>query len=141
MRTLAGDRKRPVTERVIFHLRTPLYRNGYLLTLSSVGQAGFGLIFWALAAHNYPAEIVGLQSAVLSAMMLLSGVAVLSLNNVLIRYVQPAGQATYRLIGFAYVVSAGASVAMSLFFLEGLAVWIPSLRFLRDSPGWIVSFT
>jgi O-antigen/teichoic acid export membrane protein len=141
MKTLTGDRKRLATERIIFHLRSPLYRNGYLLTLSSAGSAGFGLVFWALAAHYYPPEIVGLHSAVLSAMMLLAGVAVLSLNNVLLRYIQPAGQATYRLVAISYALSVAACVVFSLIFLKSVDLWFPSLRFLGDSPGWILAFT
>jgi len=141
MKILTGEFKRLVAERLVFHLRSPLYRNGYLLTLSSLGSAGFGLIFWALAAHYYPPEIVGLYSAVFSSMMLLAGIALLSLNNVLIRYIQPAGQAIYLLIGIAYVINVASSVAISLLFLKNLALWLPALRFLGDNPVWFLSFT
>ena len=140
MRTLALIQQSTIAQRVAFHLRTPLYRNGYLLTLSSFGSAGFGLVFWALATHYYPAEIVGLQSAALSAMMLLAGLAVLGLNNVLLRYIQQAGPASYRLIGITYAMSAGTSVVISLVFLKSVAIWFPSLRALGDTPAWTIAF-
>ncbi|MEP7357633.1 MAG: hypothetical protein ABI847_10370, partial [Anaerolineales bacterium] len=126
--------------RFLSHLRLPLYRNGYLLTLSSVGSSAFGLLFWALAARFYAPEVVGLQSAVLSAMMLLAGISVLSLNNVLIRFLQSAGQAAFRMVGFAYVVSVAASIVVSLAFVKAVGLWLPALQFLGQSPAWLISF-
>jgi|SRR5579859_898231 len=140
MNSMANERYATVKERIISHVRLPLFRNGYLLTLSSAGSAGFGLVFWALAAHYYPAETIGVQSAVLSAMMLLAGFAVLGLNNVLIRYLQGAGQTVSRLIGLTYAISAAASVAISLAFLSVAAIWFPTLRFLISNGGWLLAF-
>ena len=84
------------------HLRTPLYRNGYALLLSGFTSAGLGMVFWWLAARSYPAPTVGLNSAAISAMMLLSGVSQLSLTGALVRFVPVSGKAAHRLIGHAY---------------------------------------
>ena len=66
--------------RIGSHLRTPLFRNGYALLASSAATSALGLFYWVLAARYYSTETVGLGSALLSAMMLLSGIAQLSLN-------------------------------------------------------------
>src|SRR5690242_2889732 len=52
---------RPVAP-IVAHLREPLYRNGYLLLINVCATSGLGLIFWALAAHAYSAEAVGINS-------------------------------------------------------------------------------
>lgn len=49
-------------------------------------------MYWVLAARFYSAEMVGLSSAALSAMLLLSGISQLSLNSVLVRFVPQALQ-------------------------------------------------
>jgi O-antigen/teichoic acid export membrane protein len=122
------------------HLRIPLYRNAYLLTISSGGSAVLGLVFWSLAARFYPPEVVGLDSALLSAMLLLAGIATFSFNNVLIRFIQPAGQQAKRLIATAYAVSFAASVPISLLFLVAASTWLPGLRVVDRSPAWILAF-
>jgi hypothetical protein len=55
------------------HLATPLYLNAYFLIIGATTGALLGFLFWTLAARHYATEIVGLNSAVISAMMLVSG--------------------------------------------------------------------
>ena len=59
--------------RLVAHLRTPLYWNGYALILSSGATSGLGMIYWIVAAQAYSAEAVGLNSAMIAAMMFLAG--------------------------------------------------------------------
>jgi len=73
--------------RVVTHFRIPLYRNGYALLVSSATTSALGLFYWILAARRYSADTVGLGSATLSAMMLLSGISQLGLNSALVRFV------------------------------------------------------
>lgn len=118
------------------HLRTPLYRNAYALTVSTALTSVLGLLFWFLAARLYPADIVGLNSAAIAAMLFLAGVAGLYLDGVLIRFAPRAGRATRKLVGSAYLVSGGVAALASLVFLAGVDVWAPALGFLRADP-WL----
>src|SRR3954466_5681045 len=95
----------PVPEKVRAHLASPLYRNAYMLILSSGGTSALGFLFWVIAARRYSTAVVGINSAAISAMMLVSGVAQLGLNAVLVRYLPRAGGATTRLVTRSYVVS------------------------------------
>jgi hypothetical protein len=36
------------------HLNDPLYKNSLFIMLTSISSAGFGFIFWMLAAKLYP---------------------------------------------------------------------------------------
>jgi O-antigen/teichoic acid export membrane protein len=121
--------------RLLAHVRTPLYGNGYALLFNSVATSGLGLLYWILAARLYSAEAVGLNSAVLAAMQFLYGVAVLSLSNVLIRFIPLAGQNTLRLIGYTYGVSVAITLAAGLGFLVAVRWWLPAFRFIVDSPA------
>ncbi len=74
------------------HVSIPLYRSAYLLILGAGSTSLLGFVFWVLAARNYSPEVVGVNSAVLSAMILVSGACQLGLNSVLIRYLPRAGR-------------------------------------------------
>ena len=54
------------------HLNDPLFKNAYFLMLSSVTSAGSGFFFWLIAARFYSTENIGLASAIIAAMGLIS---------------------------------------------------------------------
>ena len=45
------------------HVRVPLYRSAYALTLSALVSAAVGTIFWIIASRLYDAEVVGMSGA------------------------------------------------------------------------------
>lgn len=124
----------------IAHLRVPLYRNGYALMIGSAATSALGVVYWALAARYYSPEIVGLSSAVISAMMLLAGIAVLSLPGALVRFIPQAGHNTGRFISTTYVVSMGMALILAPLFCLTAGMWSAQLAFLRDEPRWLAAF-
>lgn len=127
-------------QRLAAHARTPLYRNGYALILSAAATSGLGVVYWMLATRYYPAEVVGLNSAVISAMLLVAGVAQLSLVSVITRFLPRAGQASRRLVGSAYALTLAAAALGGLLFVLGIRLWSPALAFLGDSPWFALWF-
>ncbi len=122
------------------HVRTPLYRNGYALIFGGAASSALGFFYWIAAARYYPTSDVGANSAVLSAMMLLSGISQLGLGSVLFRFIPLAGQTTDRLISRAYLISVGMAGVLSTLFCLGVDFWSPALAFLRSNAVWFVSF-
>src|ERR687885_2667573 len=92
-------------ERLLAHVRLPIYRNAYALVLSSATTSGLGVVYWTLAARLYTPEAVGLNAAAISAMMFLAGVSQLNLMSALVRFIPTAGVRTQRLIVSAYLLS------------------------------------
>lgn len=126
--------------RISAHLHDPLYRNGYALASSAVISAFIGMIYWILAARIYPAPVVGVNSAVISAMMLLAGIAQLNLSQINTRFIPTFGERTMRFVRLTYLVSLGAAFLVSLIFLFRINLWAPSLGFLVSNPWLIVLF-
>jgi O-antigen/teichoic acid export membrane protein len=126
--------------RLIAHMRVPLYRNAYALMFSSITTSSLGMVYWLLAARYYTAEVVGLNSAALGALMFLTGVSGLYLDGALIRFIPRAGWATGRLVGYAYLIGVIVAAFVSLIFLLGLGIWVPALAFLSTSPWWMLGF-
>jgi O-antigen/teichoic acid export membrane protein len=62
-----------------------LLRNSIFIMGTGVATAGFGYVYWILAAHAYSAYDVGLASALISAMTLASTVANLGVGSTLVQ--------------------------------------------------------
>jgi O-antigen/teichoic acid export membrane protein len=123
------------------HLRDPLYRAGYFLTIGTGIGALLGFIFWALAANHYPARVVGRNAAAISAMMLVSGVCSLGLNAVLVRYLPLAGRAAGRLIARTYALTLALSLVFGAVAALTSDLWSPRLSFLGSDTEWLIGFT
>jgi O-antigen/teichoic acid export membrane protein len=126
--------------KLVSHIRTPLYRNAYALMLSTATTSSLGLVYWLLAARYYPSAAVGVNAAVISVMIFLSGVSQLNLMSAMIRFIPSAGRATSRLVSASYLISVIISVAIGAIFVLGIDLWSPSLSFLGASPWFFLWF-
>lgn len=140
MQTSLSALHAPLIGKIITHLRLPLYRNAYALLLSGVISAGLGMVYWVLAARIYPATIVGLSSAAVSAMMLLSGLAQMSMNSALLRFIPRLGTATGKFIVICYGVSIGVAVSAGLLYGAGITYWTPALAPYLQQPLGLALF-
>ena len=122
------------------HLRVPLFRDGYALVANEGVTAALGLVYWLVAARQYSATTVGINTAAISAMMFISGVAQLNLMSALLRFVPVLGGGRRRFIAACYLVSAVAALVCSAVFLLGIDVWAPALGGLAESPGMVAWF-
>ncbi len=131
---------RRFVSRFMIHVSTPLYRNAYALMLNSIASSALGMGYWILAARNYSTATVGLNSAAISAMMFLAGVAQLNLTSAELRFIPGAGRATARFVGYAYLVSVGIAVVIGIAFIRGLSIWAPTLGALGSNSFLAVWF-
>lgn len=122
------------------HLRDPLYRTGYLLIVSAAAGSLLGLVFWVLAARSYSAAVIGLSSALISAMMLVSGICSLGLHAVLVRYLPSAGRSARALVLRTYGLTAALSIVLGAAAALSSPLWLPELGFLADDATWLVGF-
>ena len=119
-------------DKLIHHVRLPLYRNAYALMISTAATSGLGLLYWIIAARYYPPDAVGLNAAVVSMLTFLAGVAQLPSMNAMLRYIPVAGSATRRLVMWAYLLSTLLATLVGGIFLLSIDVWSPVLTFLRQ---------
>lgn len=140
MQTTVRTLQTPILTKLSTHLRMPLYRNAYALLLSGIISAGLGMVYWILAARLYPAATVGLTSAAVSAMMLLSGMAQMSMNSALLRFIPRTGAATGQLIAACYAVSMGVAMGAGLIYGAGITYWTPALAPYLQQPVGLALF-
>ncbi len=126
--------KNALVAHFVIHLRTPLYRNAYALMLGSAITSGLGVIYWWLAARHYTAYQVGLNAAAISAIMFLSGLAQLNLTDALTQFIPILGRAATRFIGYSYLTSLVVALVVSVLFIGGLNLWLPTSDLVKTSP-------
>ena len=122
------------------HLRTPLYQNAYYLMGSTAVTAIFGMVFWVVTARLYPVTAVGLASAIIAALGLLSIFSNLGLGIGLIRFLPSAGEKSNSMVNTCFTLSGLASIVIALIFLAGLSVWSPALLPVTRHPAFFAAF-
>ena len=126
--------------RVLAHLRTPLYRNGYALVLNVAGTSLLGVLYWIIAARLYTTQAVGINAAAISTMTFLATAARLYLDGALMRFLPRSGATATRLIQSSYLVGGLAAAIVGTVFILGIHWWAPSLEFLHSSPSLTIGF-
>lgn len=117
-----------------------LYRNAVYLASGTAVSSIAGFVFWIIAARFYPAEAVGLGSAIISALGLLAIFSELGLEIGLIRFLPGAGKDGNDMMNSCFTLSGLASVAVALIFLAGLRFWSPALLVVRQHPIFFTAF-
>ncbi|MCW2982839.1 MAG: hypothetical protein JWR63_409 [Conexibacter sp.] len=117
-----------------------MHRDSYALVLAAGATSIFGFGFWAAAARSFPADVVGVGSAVISSMMLLAGFSQVGLGNVLVRFLPGSGARAGALIRGSYALGTLLAAVLAIGFVLGQEVWAPSLDFLSSNGWWAASF-
>ena len=115
-------------------LRTPLYRDALALLLNSGVTSLIGVAYWTLAARLTSPEVVGLNAALISAMMALATLSHLGLEGALGGFLPRAGAATGGLVKRAYALAAVLALAFATAFVVAAPRLSGQLRDLQR-PG------
>jgi O-antigen/teichoic acid export membrane protein len=126
-------------EEVKQHVNDPLFKNAYFLMLSSVTSAGSGFFFWLIAARFYSAEAVGLASALIAAMGLISTLSLLGFDISLVRFI-PEREDKNELINSCITISFFVALALTVIFIAGLDLWSPSLHIIKEHTVLLMLF-
>lgn len=117
----------------------PLYSNAFYLMLNTGVMALFGFFFWVVVARFYTETEVGLGSAIIAAMSLLSIISLVGLNISLVRFL-PHSDKPQDLINSCYTLGGLVSLAVAGIFLAGLGFWSPALVFVTKNAIFASAF-
>ena len=120
-------------------LSATLYANACYLIADIAVVSLLGFAFWTLAARLYTPAQVGLASAAIAAVILLSRLSGLGFGYGLIRFLPGAGERASTLINSCFTIAGLTSLAAALVFLAGLNLWSPALIYLHQ-PGLSIFF-
>jgi O-antigen/teichoic acid export membrane protein len=117
-----------------------LYRNAIYLMISSTALGLTGFFFWMAAARLYSSEEVGLASAAIAAMSLLSMLAMVGLDHALVRFIPGAGQSARDITNSSFTIGLLTSIILALVFIAGLSFWSPKLHLILEHPMLVIAF-
>lgn len=112
------------------HLRDPLFKNSFFIILTSISGAGFGFIFWILAAKLSSAEEVGIATALISSMTLLILISKLGLDFSIIRFCPTNNKS--RIFNTSIIITTLVSLILGVVFIAGVDIFSPELHILRS---------
>ncbi|RLB65023.1 MAG: hypothetical protein DRH04_10920 [Deltaproteobacteria bacterium] len=104
----------------------------------SITGAGSGFVFWLIAARLYSSADVGIASAVISALRLVTMLSILGLDIGVIRYLAHERDRN-GMLNTCLTIVLLASLLFASVFLAGLDIWSPSLADLLDQ-GLMIPF-
>jgi len=122
------------------HIGTSLYRNAYYLMAGAAVNSAFTFGFWAAATHYYPADDVGLATAAIAALGLLSSISDLGLGVGLVRFLPGAHDRGNSMVNTCFTLSSLASLVTAAVFLAGLGIWSKELLPIRQHPLFLAAF-
>ncbi|WIM44851.1 oligosaccharide flippase family protein [Methanosarcina mazei] len=111
-------------------LHDSLFKNAFFLMLSSISTAGFGFIFWFLAAKFYSASDVGIATGIMSSMTLIVNLSRFGLDYSIIRFFPTHDKC--KVFSTSTVISTLIALIFGLIFISGINSFSPELSFLRS---------
>jgi O-antigen/teichoic acid export membrane protein len=114
------------------HLQTSLYANAYYLIAGSVVATFLGFVFWVAVARIYLPSDVGIASALIAVIGMLTSFSTLGLHIGVIRFL-PEERDKQGMINSCFTLPGIVAVAVAFFYIFGLAFWAPNLFFLREN--------
>jgi len=116
-----------------------LYRNSIYLMLSTGIMAFFGFFFWIINARLFSAEQIGLATALISSVSLISGLSLIGLNTGIIRYL-PKSDRKEDKINTVITIVLIITFVLSIIYILGLNYFSPKLSFINHNIIFILIF-
>jgi O-antigen/teichoic acid export membrane protein len=112
-------------------LRNPLYLNSAYIMLNSITGSGIGFIFWIVAAKFYSTEVVGITTALLSSITLITMFSFLGFDQSIIRFF-PSGDKS-KLFSTAAIIAFISGTIFCLIYVIGIDIWAPTLSIIKNN--------
>ena len=115
-------------------------KNSLYLLVGSLATAGFGFVFWIIAARLFDAPTVGVATVLVSLSTLISLLSLAGFDSSFVRFL-PKSQHKNEYINSGIIVSTLLSIVLSGIFLTFTYFTTPDLRSIVGDPFIILLFT
>ena len=116
-----------------------LIKNSIYLIMASFFSVIIGFFFWIIAARYYTQNDIGMTSAIISSMSLISIISLVGFPTALIFYL-PRFKDVNKIINSCIILSALISIILSLVFIAGLKIWAPDIEQIFNNLELILAF-
>ncbi len=112
-----------------------LGRTSTALATNTVVTSAFGIAFWVAASHRYSPRQVGIDSALISAMLLISSFTELNLSTALPRLLPQVQRRRSRAVALCYLATGGAGAIVAVGFVFAISPELGNLHFISQDRG------
>lgn len=116
--------------KIFNHLQDPLFKSSFFIMLTSVSNAGFGFIFWVLAAKLYSPEEMGVATALISSMSLIVLISRFGLDFSIIRFFPTNDKS--KIFSTSVIITTFFAFLFGLIFIMVVDLFSPELYFLKS---------
>jgi O-antigen/teichoic acid export membrane protein len=113
------------------HLISPLYVNSFFIMLTLATSSVIGFIFWIIAAKTYNPSSVGISTALISSLTLISMISMLGFDQSIIRFFPERDKS--KIFSTAAIITIVATTIFGLIFILGIDLWAPSLSLVKNN--------
>lgn len=116
--------------KIFYYLQDPLFKSSLFIMLTYISSAGFGFVFWMLAAKLYSKEDVGIVTVIISSMSLIILLSRFGLDVSIIRFFPVSDKS--KIFNTSAIVTTIFSVMLGAIFIKDIDLFSPSLHFLKS---------
>jgi len=116
-----------------------LFRNSVYLMLSTVVSGGLGFFFWMICTHIYSPGQIGVGTALISAMSLISTIGLLGFNSTFVR-VLPNSKNRNNEINTGSILVIGVSAILAAIYVLLIPFMAPSLSVVNQNFWYAAGF-
>lgn len=118
-------------EKIRIRLNKPFYENSFFIMLTSISSSFVGFIFWIMAAKVYNADYVGISTALISALTLISYISLLGFDQSIIRFFPEREKSN--VLSTSIIISSLSATLFCFIFIAGINIWSPSLSIIKEN--------
>jgi len=110
--------------------KDPIYKSSLFILLSSLSNAGFGFLFWIMAAKLYPKDQLGIAIALISSINLLVTFTRFGLDQSMVKYFAIGDKS--KIICTTIIVTTLFAILFGVVFIMGIDIWSPELHNIKS---------
>ena len=129
-----------INQYIKYIISNSLLKNASFLIIGTFASSLVSFIFIIIATHLFQPKDVGLSSAAISAIGIISTISELGLGITLIRFLHDSGKNENALLNYFLTINIIASLVVTIVFLCGLDLWSSSLVPIREDKFFIIVF-
>lgn len=116
--------------KILEYIVDPFIQNSLFIMFSSIFGAGFGFIFWILAAKFYSTENVGIATALMSSMGFLVLLSKVGLDFSIIRFFSASDR--NKVFNTSLIVTTLLAILFGIIYIFGIDIFSPELSLLKS---------
>jgi O-antigen/teichoic acid export membrane protein len=128
-----------IIEKIYAFRHDHLLRNSFFFLMTTVVMAGFGFIFWLIAARLFSPSEIGIATSLISSMTLISYISLLGFNSTFVR-VLPTSKSRNEIINTGMILSISSAIVLSFIYILLVPYIVPKLSIVNHNIFYALSF-